>query len=255
MRNRFKSSIFILLSFFLVFSSLNANEPFIFDVTEIEILKNGNQINGYKGGTATSQDGSTISAENFYYNKLTNILEANGNVKYIDGLKDTIITSDKAIYLKNDEKIFTVGNSKAFDKNNSITATNLEYDKIQNIFEANGNVKYIDGLKDTIITSDKATNLKNDEEIFTNGITKGLVEKKYIFDSENVNYKRNISELTSKEKTIVEDDDGNTYELNNFLYNIKSKILKGENVEIITKLENNKVYYKNNALDEPLFFS
>ena len=40
-----------------------------------EILKNGDQINGYKGGTATSEDGSTIAAVNFFYNKLTNILE------------------------------------------------------------------------------------------------------------------------------------------------------------------------------------
>ena len=93
---------------------LNANEPFIFDVTEIEILENGNQINGYKGGTATSEDGSTITAENFFYNKLTNILEATGNVKYLDKIKIcTTHYSDKAIYLKNDEKIFTTGNSKA----------------------------------------------------------------------------------------------------------------------------------------------
>ena len=35
----------------------------------------GNQINGYKGGKAISADGSTITAENFFYNKLTNILK------------------------------------------------------------------------------------------------------------------------------------------------------------------------------------
>ena len=50
--------------------------------------KDGNQINGYKGGTATSNDGSTISAKNFYYNKLTNILETFGNVKYFDKTKN-----------------------------------------------------------------------------------------------------------------------------------------------------------------------
>ena len=101
MKNKFISTLFILLYFLIAFKNVNANEPFIFDITEIEILDNGNQINGYKGGTATSIDGSTITAENFYYNKLTNILETTGNVKYLDKIKNIVITADKAIYVKN----------------------------------------------------------------------------------------------------------------------------------------------------------
>ena len=65
MRNKLKIYISILFCFFFLSKNTNANEPFIFDVTEIEILENGNQIKGYKGGIATSQDGTTISAENF----------------------------------------------------------------------------------------------------------------------------------------------------------------------------------------------
>jgi LPS-assembly protein len=126
--------------FFLLSESANANEPFIFDVTEIEILEDGNQINGYKGGVATSEDGSIISAENFFYNKLTNILETSGNVKYLDKIKNITSLADKAIYLKNKEKIFTIGNSKAVNNNNTITASNLNYDKIKNIYEAKKNV-------------------------------------------------------------------------------------------------------------------
>ena len=136
MINKLKSYILILLCFFLFDKNANANEPFVFKVTEIEILEDGNQIYGYKGGTATSDDGSKIIAENFSYNKLTNILEISGNVKYLDEEKNILITTDKATYLKNDEKIFTIGNSKAVNENNTITATNLEYDKIKNIFEA-----------------------------------------------------------------------------------------------------------------------
>ena len=80
MKNKFKNSLFFVLCFFLVFKNVNANEPFIFDVTEIEILENGNQINGYKGGNDTSEDGSIISAETFFYNKINNILETTYNV-------------------------------------------------------------------------------------------------------------------------------------------------------------------------------
>ena len=64
----------ILLCFFLLYKDVNANEPFVFNVTEIEILEDGNKIYGYKGGTAISEDGSIITAENFFYNKLTDIL-------------------------------------------------------------------------------------------------------------------------------------------------------------------------------------
>ena len=135
MRNKLKNYILIFFCFFLLSKNVYANEPFIFNVTEIEILEDGNKIYGYKGGTATSEDGSTITAENFFYNKLTNILETSGNVRYLDKIKNILISSDKAIYLKNEEKIFTIGNSKAVNVNNTITAVSLEYDKIKNIFK------------------------------------------------------------------------------------------------------------------------
>ena len=51
---------------------------------EIEILENGNKINGSNGGKVISDDGSTITGENFFYNKQTNILEITGIVKYLD---------------------------------------------------------------------------------------------------------------------------------------------------------------------------
>ena len=301
MRNKFKSYIFILLIFFLVFKSVSANEPFIFDITEIKILEEGNQINGFKGGTVTSKDGSTITAENFYYNKITNILETTGNVKYLDKIKNIIITADKAIYIKNKEKIFTIGNSKVVGINNTITSSNLEYDKINNIFKANDDVKYLDKIENIIITADKATYIrdegkiftignskvvginntitssnleydkinniflakkdveindlekdttinadevsyfKNEEKIFTKGKTKALIEKKYIFKSENVSYFRNTEDIFSKKKSIVEDDNGNIYKLDNFSYNIKKELLKGKKVKVLAQVEGDKI--------------
>ena len=301
MRNKFKSYIFILFCFFLVSKSSNANEPFIFNVTEIEILEDGNQINGYKGGTATSKDGSIITAENFFYNKLTNILETSGNVKYSDKIKNITITTNKAIYLKNEEKIFTKGNSKAVNDNNTISASSLEYDKIKNIFKAKknaiatdlekdttiyadeitylkneekiftkGNSKAVndnntisassleydkiknifkakknaiatDLEKDTTIYADEITYLKNEEKIFTKGNSKALVENKYKFNSKNVTYYRNLGDLTSQQKTSVEDDSGNIYKLKNFSYNINKEVLKGKEIEVLAKVEENKI--------------
>ena len=243
MKNKFKRSrfIFILLCFFLVFENVNANEPFIFDVTEIEILENGNQIYGYKGGTVSSEDGSTITAENFYYNKLTNILETTGNVKYLDKLKNIIITSDKAIYFKNQEKIYTIGNSKAVSDNNSITALNLEYDKIKNIFKAKKDAVANDFEKDTTIYADEISYFKNEEKIFTKGKTKALIQNKYKFNSENISYFRNSEDIFSEKRSSVVDGDGNIYNLKNFTYNLIKEILKGKNVEVLAKVEGNKI--------------
>jgi len=241
MKNKFYNLLFILICFIFLSKNINADEPFIFDITEIEILDNGNQINGFKGGTATSKDGSTITAENFFYNKLTNILETTGNVEYTDKIKNIIITTDKAIYLKNEEKIFTIGNSKVVNESNTITASNLEYDKIKNIFEAKKNAVVIDFEKDTTIYADEISYSKNEEKIFTKGKTKALIEKKYEFNSENVSYYRNLGDLISQTKSSVEDDNGNIYKLKNFTYNINKELLKGQEVEILAKVDENKI--------------
>jgi len=245
MKNSFKYFILVLFFYSFLIEIIHANEPFIFDVTEIEILKNGNQINGYNGGTATSEDGSQITAEKFYYNKLTNILEAIGDVKYLDKIKNIVITADSAIYFKNKERIFTKGNSRAISEKNTITASNLEYDKIQNIFKAETNAEIKDFEKDTTINADKITYLKNDEKIFTEGVTEAFIEKKYIFNSKNVSYYRNLNNLSSEKKSSVKDDNGNIYNLDNFSYNTENKILKGEKVIVLAKVDKDKTdkYY------------
>ena len=241
MKNKLKSFILIFFYFFFLCKSVSSNEPFIFNVTKIEILENGNQINGYKGGKATSEDGSIITAENFFFNKLTNILKASGNVKYLDISNGIIITSDKAIYLKNDEKIYTTGNSKAVNENNTITASSLEYDKIENIFKAKKNAVANDFEKKTTISADEITYLKNEDKVFTKGKTKALIEKKYKFNSEDVSYYRNLGDLISQSNSSVEDDSGNIYKLKNFSYNINKELLKGKEVEVLAKVGKDKI--------------
>jgi LPS-assembly protein len=241
MKSKFIYFFLIFFCCFFSFKNVNANEPFIFDVTEIEILENGDQINGYKGGTAISEDGSKIIAENFYYNQLTNILEAIGDVKYVNDIENVTITADKMIYFKNNEKVFTVGNSKAYNENNTISALNLEYDKINNKFIAKKKVVITDSEKNTTIYTDKATYLKNEEKIFSKGKTKALIEKKYIFNSKDVTYLRNTEKLFSEEKSIVDDDNGNNYKLDNFIYNIDEELLKGKNVHVLTKVDEKKI--------------
>jgi LPS-assembly protein len=301
MKSKFLKSFFLLMWIFFSFCYVNANEAFTFNVAEIEILENGNKINGTNGGTVISDDGSTIDGKNFFYNKQKNILEINGNVKYSDNTKNIVITAEKVIYFKNDEKIFTIGNSKVIEENNNISANELEYDKNLNTFKANKNVKYLDNIKDIQITADKAIYYKNDEKIFTignskvieennnisaneleydknlntfkakknaeihdyikdtkifadeisyikdeekiftKGETRALVQKKYKFNSSDINYSRNNENIFSKKKTSIEDDSGNVYKLNGFSYNIDEGLLKGKKVEVLAKVAENKI--------------
>ena len=113
MKNKFISffSIFF-LNFFLTIT-VCANEQFNFNVSEIEILDEGNKIIGSKRGTISSTDGIIISADTFVYLKIENILNAKGNVVIEDKTNDYTFYSKEITYKKNDEIIFTNGITKS----------------------------------------------------------------------------------------------------------------------------------------------
>ena len=241
MKNKFLNSLLLLVWIFFSFSYANANEAFTFNIAEIEILENGNKINGSNGGKVISDDGSTITGENFFYNKQTNILEITGIVKYFDKIKNIVISADKVIYHKNDEKIFTIGNSKVVEENNNISANEIEYDKSLNTFKAKKNAEIHDYSKDTKIYADEISYIKGEEKIFTKGKTRALVQKKYKFNSSDIYYLRNDKDIFSENKTSIKDDSGNIYKLDSFSFNIAEGLLKGKKIEVLAKVEENKI--------------
>ena len=141
MKNNFlKTYIFI----FSIFFNLNvyALEQFNFNITEIQILENGNKFKGLKRGEIQADNDIIIIADEFEYNKKLNILKAKGKVEILDKINNLNIYTDKIIFEKNEEIIFTEGNSKAIrlDDNLIITAQDFEYNKIKNIITAKKNV-------------------------------------------------------------------------------------------------------------------
>ena len=91
-----------LILFFLLFSfGANSVEQFNFDVTEIEIIDNGNKFLGKKRGKITTNEGLVIEADEFEYNKKLNILNATGNIIINDNIKKFLINSDQIKYDKN----------------------------------------------------------------------------------------------------------------------------------------------------------
>ena len=115
MKNKF-ITVFLISIFSLSLLTLTEAEEFNFDITELKITNNGNTIKGINGGTVTTKDNQIIiTADNFKYNKLTTLLEAEGNVKLVDKITDVIIESNEIFYLKDKEEIYTNGKRKALN--------------------------------------------------------------------------------------------------------------------------------------------
>jgi len=246
-----KNNFFILyVILILVLSNqVKSEETFNFDVTEAEITNNGNTFIGKKRGVASTEDGMLISANNFEYDKILNILYANGNVVLDDTLAGVKIFTEDITYLKNKEIIFTKGRSKATDQITTIDGDKFEYNKFLNELNAKGNVVINDPQTDYIMYAEDITYLKNKEIIFTKGKTDTIFESNYIFKSKDVLLLRNEMELSSTYKSSMLDNaDSSFYKFDKFKYLIDKKTLKGENIEIITnylKSKSDKIYFKN----------
>ena len=235
-----KIKIIIAIILFFYSNNLLAQQQFNFDITEIEIKENGNKFIGLRRGTITADSGVIIDADKFIYDKILNVLEAKGNVKIIDKLNNYTIYSNKITYLKNDEIIFTEGDSKAFNDNTVISAEEFKYLKKTNILIAKNRVIIDDPEEDIVIFTQEITYDQNKQIIFTKGFTEARVQDKYKFYSNNVFYNKKKVELESKKKTQVLDDNFNFYELDEFNYSKKKFLLKGKNVKIKTNFNSNK---------------
>ena len=186
--NQFKILFF---SFFLICFSNSysiANEDFNFDVTEVEILENGNKFYGKKGGIATTPDGLFIRGDEFEYDKISNILIVREKIKFEDEKDNFKIFTDKATYIKNKERIYTEGNSRAVNDVDNIylEADEFDYDKLSNILTAKGKVKFDDKSEKIQIFSDKVTYSKNKEIIFTEGNSKAINENGLVISGDKL---------------------------------------------------------------------
>ncbi len=244
--NKFK--IFLVFLFCCIFSNANSVEQFNFDITEVQIVENGNKFIGEKRGKISTEEGIIIIGDQFEYIKDLNILHVEGNVKIEDTINNYLIFSDKIKYNKNNEIINTDGNSKAINvlDNSSIDANIFIYEIKKNILYAKENVLIKDDIKDYKIQTEFITYFKNEERISTKGYTKSKIESKYDFTSEDVTFLKNTMELFSKKETTVIDK-SNFYKLSKFNYLIDEEVLKGENILIESNFvspKSDKFYFK-----------
>ena len=181
MINRFSIIINLILFNLLLTTELHSVESFNFNVTEIEILENGNRIIGNKRGVAETNDGISILADKFDYNKITNILRATDNVVIEDKIDNYKLYSNFVEYLKTEEVFVSKGktNIELYNKF-IIDGSEIKFDKINNQIES----KYKVSIKDIEINEE----YKLDNFIFliSDEILKGdNIEVRSNFDKPN----------------------------------------------------------------------
>ena len=249
MKNKIK---LVFLTFILNLCCVNfiIAEEFIFKVTDLEILENNTIYKGNNGGIVTTRNNEiVITADTFTYNKLTTLLEAEGNVKLVDKIKDVIIESNKIFYLKNKEEIYTIGKSKATNGADIKIDANeyFKYHKLTSLLEAKGDVVLNDRIKDITIYTNEIFYLQNEEKISTLGETNMDVESKYKIKGSDLTLLRNKMILSSNEKATIKDNNSNVYNANEFKYFINQEILKGNKINYRTKTkidEEDEYYFK-----------
>ena len=238
MINKFFLIIFVLVINFLLINDTKADEVFEFNVTEIEILENGNVIIGKNRGDIKSKDGITISADNFNYDKIKKVLNANGNVIITDNINEYKIFSEEIVYDKNKEVIFTKGSSNATIQSRFIIkAKNLLFYRNEMIISSNDQATFKDKESKTFFNLERFSFIINDE------ILKGekiLVVVDYNLPQSDKLYFEN-SMFNLKDKSFVAKDVEIKFKKNMFDNQDNDPRLKGvsvtnkENITIINK--------------------
>jgi LPS-assembly protein len=204
MKNKLITTLFALL-LNLNFFVLALAEEFIFEVSNIEIIENGNIYKGNDRGKIITTNQIEIISNNFEYLKKINQLEANGDVKLTDIKNNIIINAEKIFYLKDEEKIFTIGktlikvsdkyNIEGYDltllKNKMILSSKKKTtiaDNFSNIYKLNKFEYYINqellkGEKIEVTTNYKKNN--SDKYFFETGFF-NLKENKFLAKDINV---------------------------------------------------------------------
>ena len=177
----------------IIFSNSYSNEQISFDVSEIEIIDGGNKIIGKNRGIISTNSGLTINADEFEFDKIKNILRANGNIKISDEVNTFEIVAEKISYFKEDEEIKINGKSNStIDSNYNFETEDIIILRNEMIISSDKNAKIIDNKNKTRFEISKFSYSINDkeikgEDIFINTEYDKPFSDKYFFKSATLN--------------------------------------------------------------------
>ena len=209
MKNKILSILLIFIMNYFFISVVNAQNQFDFNVSEIEILDNGNKIVGSNRGTISTNDGLIIEADNFIYKKNENTLNAFGKVIFNDTKNDYQINTDNIFYEKNDDIIFTKGRTQSqIYSRYIIKSSNVKFLRMEKLISSKSKTSIIDKEEQTYIE------LKN----FSFAIEDELLKGENILV--NLNY-----DLPQNDKIYFE----------NGIFNLKKRSFVAKDIEIRLK--------------------
>ena len=201
MKNKFNSKKIFFFIFLIFFPNLVLSNELKFNASEIKTFDNGDLIKGSGGVQIEDGSGMTIVSEKFEFNKIKSILKAKENVIVKDNLNKNFFKSDDIIFFK---KLNTlVAKNKTIielDSGHIIETSNITYDR---------NLNKISSNKETLITD------LNNNKSSMSGFNFFTIDKV----------------LMASDVKII-DKEGNTYNLKNISYNMKTNEILGKDLNL-----------------------
>ena len=194
-----KISLIILIIFSLIAIKAHGSDQMSFDVTEIEIIDGGNKIIGKNRGTITTDNGITIEANEFEFDKIKNILKAEGDIIIKDQLNNYNFSTQNVLYIKNEERIELNGKAEALiGTNYKFNSDNIVLLRNEMIIRSDVGATIIDNINQTRYEISKFNyslekEILKGEKIFINTKYNQPFSDKYffksaVFDLKNKNY-------------------------------------------------------------------
>ena len=193
----------IFLFFLIVFNLLSihtyGSDQISFDVTEIEIIDGGNKIIGKNRGTITTDNGITIEANQFEFDKIKNIIKAEGNIIIEDQFNNYNFSAQNVLYIKNKERIELKGKVEAsIDTNYKFNSDNIVILRKDMLISSDSGATILDNINQTRYEISKFNysleeEILKGEKIFINTKYNQPFSDKYffksaVFDLKNQNY-------------------------------------------------------------------
>ena len=144
----------------------------------------------------------------------------------------------------NDKRIIAKNNVKIFNEKEVIYADEMDYNKLNQIITAKGNIR-IENLEENIkIFSDELTYIKNEEKIILNKNVKINFGKKLTFNTDKIVYDKIEKQILINNFSNFTDNFGNKIISKSSHYSFNQKLLKINSVEMTDTIDN-KYYFQN----------
>ena len=246
MKNKFNISyFFILVSLLVLYSTKLSAADLVVDAEVVDIRESGNLIVGK--GSVNIVDGNNISikGDNVRYNRLSQVVEIDGNVIFFDTEKNSKVTSNKIIFDRNQNTISSFGKTSVniFDNSNKniefkVSGENAIINRNTKTLEITDNVILNDMINEYKILSDKIIYNQIEEVFKSFNKTEIDYQNKYLIETDNILYDKSKNIIFSENKTSIFDKFDNQFKLSNFNFDIKNKLFKANNLKLIDKDNN-----------------